>query len=395
MKILMITPYLPYPLVSGGQIRTYNLLKNLSPKHEITLVSFIRNIAEKKYLPNLEKYCIGVHPVIRRSAWSAKNIILAGFSHLPFLMAIYYSFTAKEIINRLLDEEKFDLIHAETFYVMPNIPKTKIPILLVEQTIEYLVYDHFVKTTPKFLRPILAWDVTKIKFWEKHYWGKAAKVIAMSPQDAAKMKQLVKNLNFGIIPNGVDSNFFSKISIAKTQTLTVLFVGNFKWLQNREAAEFLISQVFPKIKRQVTKAKLLVVGKNPSQRLLDLSKKYQDVVIDTNVDDIRIAYRKADVLVAPIFGPGGTRYKILEAAASAIPVVTTPAGIEGIPAVDKTHLLLGNTAEELATAAVKLLADKKFSDKIAQNGKNLVIENFDWKKISQKLDKVYREVANV
>ncbi|MCC6711643.1 MAG: glycosyl transferase family 1, partial [Candidatus Pacebacteria bacterium] len=53
MKILMLTPYLPYPLLSGGQIRTYNLLKKLATKHEITLFALIKNEEEKKYIPEL------------------------------------------------------------------------------------------------------------------------------------------------------------------------------------------------------------------------------------------------------------------------------------------------------------------------------------------------------
>lgn len=395
MRILMITPYLPYPLVSGGQIRTYNLLKNLSAKHRVTLVSFIRNNTEKKNLENLKQFCRGVYPVLRRPAWSAKNIILAAFTFFPFLIAIYYSARARKIIAKLLSETDFDLIHAETFYVMPNIPKTKIPILLVEQTIEYLVYSHFVKSVPIPLRPILSWDVAKIKFWERHYWDKAAKVVAMSEDDCGKMKKLVQNLNCEIVPNGVDSEFFAKTTTSKSENPTVLFVGNFKWLQNREAAEFLIEKIWSKVLTKVSNAKLLIVGKNPSERLLTLAAKYQYVEINTTIDDIRQAYQKANVLAAPIFGPGGTRYKILEAAASGIPVVTTPAGIQGIPAVDKVHLLIRQQPDEFSEAIVKLLKEKNFAQKISENGKNLIISNFDWRKISQKLDKIYREVAHV
>ena len=391
----MITPYLPYPLVSGGQIRTYNLLKNLSKRHNITLVSFIRRKDEGENLSNLEKFCTGVYLVLRRPAWSWKNILLAGFSHLPFLIAIYYSATAKKIIKKLINDEKFDLIHAETFYVMPNIPKTKIPTLLVEQTIEYLVYSHFVKSVPLPLRPILSWDVVKIKFWERHYWDKAAKVVAMSEVDCEKMKKLVPNLNCEIVPNGVDSEFFAKVTTKKGPNLTVLFVGNFKWLQNREAAEFLIERIWSRVLTKVSNAKLLIVGKNPSERLLTLAGKYQSVEINTTIDDIRLAYQKANVLAAPIFGPGGTRYKILEAEASGIPVVTTPAGIEGIPAVDNIHLLVRQQPNEFSEAIVKLLKDKNFAQKISENGKNLIISNFDWRKISQKLDKIYRQVAHV
>src|SRR3990170_2649779 len=128
MKILMITPYLPYPLVSGGQIRTYNLLKNLAHKHQITLASFIRSPEEKKYIRELEPYCQKVIIFKRRKAWSPINILLSALTPFPFLVCIYFDIRIRRIIREELNRQKYDLIHAETFYVMPNIPKTKIPI---------------------------------------------------------------------------------------------------------------------------------------------------------------------------------------------------------------------------------------------------------------------------
>src|SRR3990167_279518 len=186
MKILMITPYLPYPLVSGGQIRTYNLLKNLAPKHQITLASFIRDSSEEKYLKQLEPYCHKVILFKRRKAWSPFNIMLAGITPYPFLVSIYFDIKVKQRIKKELEMEKYDLIHAETFYVMHNIPQTKVPIFLVEQVIEYLVYQRFVEGLPKWLffaKPLLLLDVFKIKWWERYYWKRAKRLAAMSEED--------------------------------------------------------------------------------------------------------------------------------------------------------------------------------------------------------------------
>src|SRR3989344_1973830 len=145
MKVLMITPYLPYPLFSGGQIRTYHLLKYLAKKHDITLFSFIRNDRERQSVAHLRQFCKKVVVFKRRRAWSLVNILFAAFSFFPFLVAIYYSIGLRRAIRQELAQRKYDLIHAETFYVMPNIPKTTVPILLVEQTIEFQVYQHFVE----------------------------------------------------------------------------------------------------------------------------------------------------------------------------------------------------------------------------------------------------------
>src|SRR3990167_3248124 len=138
MKILMLTPYLPYPLLSGGQIRSYNLLKNLSRKHDITLFSFIRKNEEQAHIPELQKFCRKVVVFKRRPAWDIRNLIISGLTAYPFLVSIYISHTLRTQVTKELQDNDYDLIHAETFYVMPNIPKTNIPTLLVEQTIEYL-----------------------------------------------------------------------------------------------------------------------------------------------------------------------------------------------------------------------------------------------------------------
>jgi len=169
MKVLMLTPYLPFPPSSGGQIRSYNLIKYLSKKHSITLFSLIKDESEKKNIPELTKYCRKVK-VFKRSQtpWTLRNILLTGFGPYPFLVIRNLSPRERVAIRQELAGEKYDLIHAETFYVMPHLPVTKSPVLLVEQTIEYLVYKHYVsQQAPLFLRPFLMLDVAKLKFWER------------------------------------------------------------------------------------------------------------------------------------------------------------------------------------------------------------------------------------
>lgn len=389
----MLTPYLPYPLMSGGQIRSYNLLKNLAQKHEITLYSFIRKDEEKKYLPELSKFCKKIEVFKRRHAWSVKNIILAGLTLYPFLVSIYLSFKLRKAIKKELEKEKYDLIHAETFYVMPNIPKTSVPILLVEQTIEYIVYQHFVE---KIKIPPLKWllkiDVRKIKRWEKYYWEKAHMVIAMSDSDKNIMQKLSPKLKIEIVPNGVDFNFFNKSKESIGESPTILFVGNFKWLQNREAVATLIKEVWPKIISKIPGIKLWIVGQNPTPEITSLAK--DNIVIDQSVKDIRHAYLNSDVLLAPIHGSGGTRFKILEAMASGIPVVTTSIGIEGIDAQNEEEVVIKDESEKLAEAVVKLLKDRFYYRDLTMRARALVKEKYDWENIGSKLDKIYKEVGS-
>ncbi len=391
----MLTPYLPYPLVSGGQIRTYNLLKNLAPKHQITLVSFIRDREEEKYLKNLRPYCQKVIVFKRRRAWSPVNILLSALTPFPFLVCIYFDIKVRAGIKKELESQSYDLIHAETFYVMPNIPKTQTPIFLVEQVIEYLVYQRFVEGLPGFLfflKPLLRLDVFKIKWWERYYWKKAKRLAAMSGEDREFIEGLDKKLKVDVIANGVDIEYFSKTKKALPQSPTVLFIGNFKWLPNRDATKFLVRDIWPKIKNQIKNARLWIVGRNPPEDILKLASP-NDIQIDGSVEDIRSAYGRAHVLLAPIRNGRGTKYKILEAMATKTPIVGTKLAIEGINIKNGKEALVGESAQTLADQTVKVLKTPALGKSLATSAYSLVAGDYNWKKISSELDRVYREVA--
>ncbi|MFQ5452134.1 MAG: glycosyltransferase, partial [Candidatus Paceibacterota bacterium] len=252
MKILMLTPYLPYPPSSGGQVRSYNLLKHLSKHHDIYLVSLIKNNEEKKYHKDLLPYCKEIYVCMRsENPWTPLNIIKSVFGRYPFLVVRNYSRQSQDVISNLLKKEQFDLIHAETFYIMPHIPQTNVPILLVEQTIEYQVYQHFVSRLTPLIRPLFYFDIHKLKYWEIEYWKRADLVGAVSQEDKKQMSELMSEQKIEIIPNGAGEDLLPLYKKIKESQPIFLYQGNFSWLQNVEAADILVTEIFPEIKRRV------------------------------------------------------------------------------------------------------------------------------------------------
>lgn len=390
MKILMITPYLPYPLTSGGQIRSYNLIKNLSKKHKIILFSFIRSDEERKYIKHLKEFCADVKVFLKRPPWSLTSLFLSVVTVYPLVVCLYLKNSLKKEIETEIKKNEIDIIHAETFYVMPNIGKVQIPIILVEQTIEFLVYQHYtetVKISP--LRWLMNFDVMKIKYWERRFWQKASRVVAMSDADRQAMQTLIPNLAVNLVPNGVDNEFFLLKDHLPGKRKTILFVGNFKWLQNREAVSILVNKIWPYIKKRLRNTTLWIVGKFPTPEIAKYAS--DSIKVSSDIADIKDAYNKSDMLLAPINGPGGTRYKILESMASGLPVVTTPTGIEGLGAVDGKHALIGTTPSGLANQTIKILTDNVLYKTLVRNGRNLVVKQFNWQSITDKLDKIYQE----
>lgn len=395
MKVLMLTPYLPFPLLTGGQTRSYNLIKRLSKLgHEITLFCLTKNQSEGKFVPELQKFCQEVQVFERpQKPWTLNNILRTGFSFYPFLVIRNWAAGEKEAIEKKLQEEKFDLIHAETFYVMPHIPDTSIPILLVEQTIEYLVYRHFANVNRLFfLKPLLHLDVFKMKYWEVKYWQRAKKVAAMSDEDKKIMTTQVPSLDVDIVPNGVDAQFFNVLVRKRSKKPIILYLGNFTWLQNREAVDILVRDIWPKIKKELPDAKLWIVGKSAQSFFVTLASK--DIRVE-EVEDVRGVYQEASLLVAPIFGEGGTRYKNLESFASGLPVVTTSIGIRGIEAKNGQQVIVRDKPEEIAIAAMDLLSDPILYGKIAKEAQVLVEAKYDWDPIAKSLSSIYEKLGKV
>lgn len=398
MKILMLTPYLPYPPSSGGQVRSYNLLKNLGQKHDISLVSLIKEEKEKKYVKYLKSYCRKIHICKRsESPWTVKNIIRSIFGLYPFLVVRNFSQEAKETIHRLLEKENFDLIHAETFYIMPHIPETDIPILLVEQTIEYQVYQHFVNSLAYFfIKPLFYFDILKLKFWEKTFWNKADLVAAVSQADRRKMLEISPKLKVKVIPNAAGEdlmNLFEKKVKHKKKPI-FLYQGNFFWLQNVEAAEILAKDIFPKIKKRLKKATCYIAGQKAEDKIGRL-KKYGVEIVDidpSDIETVKKVYRESSIFLAPIKGPGGTRLKILGAMAAGLPVVSSRTGIEGLAVRDGKEVLIAQGEDEFVEKTVKIVNDKKLYEKVRKKARKLVEDNYSWPKIAKKLETVYLEL---
>ncbi|MBQ6438016.1 glycosyltransferase [bacterium] len=397
MKILMLTPYLPYPLLSGGQIRTYNLLKKMAAQHEITLFALIKNEEETQYIAELEKYCHKVR-VFKRSSkpFTLRNIFKTAFSSYPFLVIRNHVASVIGAVQQELATQHYDLIHAETFYMMPHIPPCDVPVMLVEQTIEYLGYESFAASTRhQWLRPLLNIDINKIKYWEKYYWRNCNTLVTMSDNDkdfiAAQIGDQTDKIH--VVANGVDTEWFAHAPFAKKSEPTLLSVGTFKWLPNIEAVRFLIHQVWPLIRARRPDAKLWIVGNAPTQEVLHDAQKDPQIEVSGRIEDIREAFAGAHILLAPVFSGKGTRYKILEAMASGTPIIATSTAVEGLGVRDRHEVIIADTADKMAEEALQLLQDAPLQATLSQNGRQFVRRNYDWEFIAGQLDEIYRHVG--
>ncbi|KKU81489.1 MAG: hypothetical protein UY10_C0055G0001, partial [Microgenomates group bacterium GW2011_GWA2_47_8] len=136
MKILFVSALMPYPLYSGGQVRVYNLLSRLGGHHEITLVTFLRDLSEKRYEKDLP-FCKKIMTGYRGHAWQPGYVLRSLAGTKPLLLASYDHAELRGEIAHELSSGTYDLVHIEPWYVWPVMPRVAIPVIAATHNIEY------------------------------------------------------------------------------------------------------------------------------------------------------------------------------------------------------------------------------------------------------------------
>jgi polysaccharide biosynthesis protein PslH len=405
MKILFISPLCPLPLEKGGAVRIWNIAKELSKRHTLDLVCFIRQDGERRFEDDLTKVFRTVKFVKRRGLLdrSALNGSLLApikffvantslvtdtlFSSKPLLSELYESAEMKDFLLMADKSGEYDLLFAETFYSIAslrnNLSELRTKLLLIEQNIESRAYSRQSdQQKSPLLKKLMQHDVKKIQSEEEYFWKKVSLVGGLSSVDVDVIKQKSSRPVL-MLENGVDIGWFSE-KISERDNNEVLFVGSFTYFQNIDSVKWMLEEIWPKIASRYS-VKLRIVGRGADTEL----KRYvheKGFYIDEGVDDIRAAFQQASVLLAPIRAGSGTKYKILEAMASKLPVVTTALGAEGINVADSKQILIGNTSDELVESVIDLLHHQDKGRLIAEKAYDFVKEKYDWATIVSKFE---------
>jgi glycosyltransferase involved in cell wall biosynthesis len=192
------------------------------------------------------------------------------------------------------------------------------------------------------------------------------------------------------VPNGVDIDFFRPAAIDSSPG-TLLFNGVLDYHPNRDAVEYLLTQVLPRIRERRPDVRLKVVGRGAPAELERLRRAGLEVTGE--VPDLRPHLQEAAVVLVPIRMGGGTRLKVLEGLAMARPMVSTSIGCEGIDVRDGEHLLIADTADAFADQVDRILGDPALAARLGHAGRTLVEDRYSWDRAGDRLEDLYRSVV--
>jgi sugar transferase (PEP-CTERM/EpsH1 system associated) len=410
MRILWLKSDLLLPLDKGGRLRTWHLMRHLAARHQITYVAFAEpdQLASRAggLAPRVEEAMRTVAArveVVRRSdppkgSWRmyadvARHLV----DPLPYAAGKYRSAPFRERLERLFEQQRFDVIVCDFLVPAVNLPRRlPCPAVIFTHNVESEIWRRHAETKTALI-PRLLYQ-TQYRRMLRHEARTLARfdgVLAVSDVDRATFARLYPGAirePAHVVATGVDTEYFAP-SPGDPQSRQLVFTGSMDWLPNEDAMLFFCREVLPLIRAEEPGVRLSIVGRAPTPSVKKLAAG-AGIEVTGVVDDVRRHVRSAAVYVVPLRIGGGTRLKIFEAMSMGKAVVSTTVGAEGLPVENGVHLLVADEPDAFARAVVGLLRDADRRGRLEEAARALVVERYDWSAVAGELETALARFAS-
>ena len=409
MKILLLTPQLPYPAHQGTSLRNFNIIRGLAERHQISLLSFNEgedavDLQQIKPLADLCEQIVSVPQPRRRS--TSKRLYQMATTKKPDLAFRLRSLRFEITLRRILSEYSFDIVQVEGIelaWAIAAIRAVGLDQKLVfdahnaEAQLQKRAWQADLQTPRRWPAAAYSWMQGKrLQKYERWACTEADWVTAVSQNDMDILLAQVdaNSASFSVIPNSIDVTAYKEYSaqptIVKEQgkmSYDLVFSGKMDYRPNVDAVVWFAQEVWPTIIAQRPASTWAIVGQKPHARVLRL-RNLPGVTVTGWVDDVLPYLYGGKIFVMPFRVGSGTRLKFIEALAMGMPVVSTSLGVEGYLVNNEEELLLAESADEMREAILRLLAQPELRVKLGKKGQ-VFAQIYDWRQITPKFDEVY------
>lgn len=393
MRILICASDAPFPPTNTGFRRQLmGLVPELGKHHDVRLIGYRMPDQSKNTTVEADMRIVDFERP--GAVENARDLTLAMIRRRP-LRAERLVRGLREPLREELARFKPDLVHVGPGKLsglkreIPNQPK----VLMVMDT-WHLNVDARADAATGIRRPLLRADAMRIRRFEESEYRGFDRVVVSNEGDVAELKQRDPTLPFVIVPIGFDASAYAPDPEAVVDPNRIIFHGAMNYAPNVRAVEFLARDVLPRVRAERPDAELVIVGRDPAPRVVELEA-LDGVRVTGGVEDMRAWLTSSRVWVGPFLDGTGIKTKLLEAMTTDLPCVVTPLGHRGLDDVTSgDQLLVGSTAEELAAHVVAVLADDELAHRIGRSGGAYVRPRYDWSAVGRMYDRLYEEVLS-
>jgi polysaccharide biosynthesis protein PslH len=399
-----LLPDFPFPASTGGKLKVFNILKYMSLSHQCDILCFgkfdeIQAMSFHLELPGVNILEVMPPPtILKKRLFGILNLLRL----LPPSFAAFFSYQYLNALRRILADNTYDVIH----YDIINMAQYRVygrafASVHSPNDATSLVYFDTAKDLNVGVRKIHSLvSAALLKRFEKKNYQRFSKVHVVSLPDAKYLLRLNADIDTAVIPistgqSSVNSSCKGQIlDGASTKSLRVVCTGSFENHSIAAPIYDFVRTVWPRVKRSVPNAELVILGKNIPPHMLLLFRSSPDTEVLTWVDDYQAFLSTADVVLVPDrVGPNGAKTRTLEAMGLKLAVLGTQTAFAGMPFIDQQHGFLYKSLDECAEAMVNLLEDSVMRRRLAAGGHQLAIENFSLDVIGPQYEQLYRDAT--
>lgn len=394
MRILLLTPYAPYPPNSGGRIRIWEEIRYLGSRHKVTLISFYQTQEEYEQRGMLAEYCY--RTILVKRPDTLQDAELQQMKQLTEIFQWYSTAEMKQALETVRSKN-FDVVLFEHIFMAQYQALFSTCTILQEHNIESNIFKqlahlyrssdltslHQKEKTFRMSRWML------MRKYENETWPKFPLRVTVSQNDKEELDRRCPTGRTVVVENGINTRKIRFISAEQRQNAPsqkILFMGSLDFYPNIDCLFYLKETILPRLWQTDPTISLVITGRNPSQAILDFAADPRIEVI-ANPDDIDEVARHCYLMIVPMRIGSGTRIKILHSMALGLPVVSTTLGCEGLSVSDGHDILIRDTPEQFAQAILTLTRDAKLTTKLRTAGRKLVEERYDWTFMFERLER--------
>jgi polysaccharide biosynthesis protein PslH len=388
LRILYVTDGFPYPLTSG-LLRHYHFVRELSQRHEVTLLSLVERALTAEQQAALQPFVRETiaFPFEPRPGSLPSRALrrLAGGN--PYDSAV-------EQMGQVLARSAADAVlfsGSRTPAVLRYAAGTPVVSDLCDST--WVRIRSRLATLPVTRWPTALLYYSHARNIENHLIRRSAHVLLASPRDRAALGRQVAG-KASVVPNGVDLEYWRRGSRVRG-TDTIVFTGAMHYRPNVDAALYLIEHILPDVRRSVPDARLVIVGRDPAPAL-QAAARLPGITITGFVPDMRPYLEQAAVFAAPIRFGAGIQNKLLEAMAMELPVVASSIAGDGLrtEAGDSPPIAEARDRESFVRELIEALRQAKRDPAPQTDVRCYVERHFPWRASGEALENVLSQVAN-
>ena len=381
-KLLFITSQLPYPPYKGGVSTSWNFIKYLSENFKTSMITILKwddPDYEEEFLSKvkLEKY----HSYELNIERTAGTVLKSYVKGVPINLVRNYDKKLEQTIHSWLNTGEFDFVfvdHYEMFQYIPDSVKART--IMHEHNAEFVMWQRYSEISSNPIKKLVtSMESKRIKQVEKAYCEKADMVLA-NPNDQEILQGLANGSSRieQIIPCGEDFMLeWPDLEWDNTEN-SILYVGSLGWEANVDGLIWFLEDGWDELKRQNPDVKFYIVGKKPDDRIVELAKKHEDIILTGFVEDLEDYYGKCRVFITPLRFGSGVKLKVMNAMFRGLPVVTTPIGSEGMPIQNGLHLYHTMDMREFIDNTTTLLTNQEAWERLRDNSRKLTAAQFSW-----------------